>query len=74
MGTTSVVTPSGDAYLDGLIAGGSGTDNIGDLSGGDRVDLVGMSISSLNGTTAVLGDGSTLIAGNGYAWTNGDFV
>ena len=52
-----------------------GSDDFGgDFGGGDRVQLLGMSISSLNGTTAVLGDGSTLIAGNGHAWINGDFV
>ena len=63
-----------DRFVYVSIAGGSGTDNIGDFSGGDRVQLVGMSISSLNGTTAVLGDGSTLIAGNGHAWISGDFI
>jgi serralysin len=63
-----------DRFVYDSIAGGSGTDHIVDFGGGDRVQLVGMSIGSLSGTTAVLGDGSTLIAGNGHGWITGDFV
>jgi Ca2+-binding RTX toxin-like protein len=57
---------------------GDGDDIITDFNPGqgDKVDLTGVTFSNLGATAniAVLSDGHTIVATNGYNWTVGDFI
>jgi serralysin len=63
-----------DLFVYSSIPGGNGNDFLGDFGdGGDKVQLIGLSISTFNGTMVLLSDGTTLNSG-GHVWVAGDFV
>ena len=59
-------------------AAGHGDDIITDFNAGqgDKIDLTGVTFDHLGATAniAVLSDGRTIVATNGYNWTTGDFI
>ncbi|MDO9713047.1 S8 family serine peptidase [Paracraurococcus lichenis] len=69
-------TMSGSGGDDVFIEGrNSGADVISDFGTGDKIWLTdGVKLASASGNVAVLSDGATVTAANGYLWKSGDFV
>jgi Ca2+-binding RTX toxin-like protein len=59
-----------------IYTAGDGNDLFTDFNGaqGDKVDLTGVTLSTIANNVATLSDGSVLTAQVGYVWTGVDFI
>jgi Ca2+-binding RTX toxin-like protein len=57
-----------------LYTAGDGDDRFTDFSTADKVDLTGVTVSTMSNNVATLSDGSVLTAQAGFVWTGGDFI